>query len=90
MDEINEIKKPGKRTASPDRLNKPKTEERFIYSDKFKKGYFMVSGTLVAGFSAKLIASAIKKDIKPNVSLMIFIGAIIIGGYYTSKILKNE
>jgi len=72
-------------------MNKMNTNQnKGIYSDNFKKAYLMSSGTLFVGFASMLVANAIKKDIKPNVSLLVFISGILIGGFYTSKILKDE
>jgi len=57
--------------------------------DNAKRTYLMISGTLFPAFVITAINMAANKRGKVTMTdLLLFAGASVLGGYYTSKLLK--
>lgn len=58
--------------------------------EKIKKPYLMIGGTLLPAFVGVCAYVAIKKQAKTDVTAIILFAALaVVGGYYTSKLLKE-
>lgn len=59
-------------------------------TEEGKRGYLMLGGTFLPAFLGVIAVASIKKDFKiTGNTLLLFAGLSAIGGYATSKMIKN-